>query len=254
MKQTMKIKICGLTMPEEIAYIIDNAVEYCGMVLFFPKSKRNLSIERAAELINELQVVVKQKSTDGTLGGASEAGEVDVEAYNGPKIVAVTVSPTAEQVSQITKCGFNIIQIHGELRQDVLDTCEIPIIRAYNSSDIPDLSGAVNGDNGAQGRFCDIPELNRLVDNDKICGFLFDASAPGSGKTFDYELLREIKLGNKLFVIAGGLNPSNVTSLASLPEGITPDIVDTSSGVENDNGIGKDPMKIKAFVEAVRAI
>lgn len=234
MKQTTKIKICGLTMPEEAAYIIDNAVEYCGMVLFFPKSKRNITTQQAEVIINALQVVVNEKSTDIVM-------ESGTERYLGPKKVAVTVSPTLEQAKEIVKCGFDILQIHGKLDKDILGECNIPILRAYNSSDIPE-----------GGKFCDIEELNVLLSNDKVMGFLFDASAPGSGKTFDYKLLDNIKLGNKKFALAGGLNPYNVDKVLQDIGNIKPDIVDTSSGVENDNGQGKDPEKIKKFVDAVR--
>lgn len=237
MKQTMKIKICGLTMPEEAAYIVNNAVDFCGMVLFYPKSKRNISIEQAKMLMSELDIAVKRVSTDDKKMGCSLVTEA-------PKKVAVTVSPTAEQVDEIIKCGFDIIQIHGKLDKLVVDNCTIPILRAYNSSDIPE-----------GGTFSDIPELKELLTSEKIIGFLFDASIPGSGKSFDYELLRNIKLGDKLFALAGGLNFENVKDsierMSNAGLGL-PDIVDTSSGVENDNGLGKDPVKIEKFVSAVR--
>ena len=39
------IKICGITSEEEIRYIAKAGIDYAGFVLFFPKSKRNLSLE-----------------------------------------------------------------------------------------------------------------------------------------------------------------------------------------------------------------
>ena len=39
----MKIKICGLTSTKEAKYLNDNNVDFAGMVMFFPKSKRNIN-------------------------------------------------------------------------------------------------------------------------------------------------------------------------------------------------------------------
>ena len=39
----MKIKVCGLTDVREAEYLNQNHVDYAGMVLYFPKSKRNIS-------------------------------------------------------------------------------------------------------------------------------------------------------------------------------------------------------------------
>ena len=41
------IKICGITSEEEIGYIAKAGIDYAGFVLFFSKSKRNLSLECA---------------------------------------------------------------------------------------------------------------------------------------------------------------------------------------------------------------
>ena len=46
-----KIKICGLTSPAEARYLNENHVDFAGMVLFFPKSKRNISIEQAKDIM-----------------------------------------------------------------------------------------------------------------------------------------------------------------------------------------------------------
>ena len=48
------IKICGITSEEEIGYIAKAGIDYAGFVLFFPKSKRNLSLECAKKLIAKL--------------------------------------------------------------------------------------------------------------------------------------------------------------------------------------------------------
>jgi phosphoribosylanthranilate isomerase len=76
---------------------------------------------------------------------------------------------------------------------------------------------------------------------------LLDAPSPGSGKVFDWALAGDIPDGQKL-MIAGGLSPSNVAAAITQ---VKPWGVDVVSGVEIAPG-RKDPMKVKAFVEAAR--
>ena len=68
----MKIKICGITTEEEVKWLNQANVDYAGFVLFFEKSKRNVSLERAKELLKVL---------DGSITP-----------------VAVTVEPEIEQI------------------------------------------------------------------------------------------------------------------------------------------------------------
>ena len=72
MREKTKIKICGLTKTCEAEYLNKNKVDFAGVVLFYEKSKRNVSTEAAKEIIKALSN--------------------DIEA------VAVMVSPTLEQV------------------------------------------------------------------------------------------------------------------------------------------------------------
>jgi len=165
-----KIKICGLTSPAEARYLNENHVDFAGMVLFFPKSKRNISIEQAKDIMAALDASIKR--------------------------VAVVVSPSIEQIRQIEAAGFDYVQIHGE----------IPETEAEAAKAIP--------------------------------------------KTFDWKLVDNIPRDEKLLLLAGGLNPDNVRMAI---EAVHPDGVDVSSGVENDNGAGKNPERIRAFAIAVES-
>lgn len=101
-----QIKICGFTDPKEAAFISYPDVSYMGMVLFFEKSKRNISIETAKAIMRAADPRIRK--------------------------VAVVVSPTVEQAKDIEKAGFDFLQVHGLLQKDVLIETAIPIIRAYN--------------------------------------------------------------------------------------------------------------------------
>jgi phosphoribosylanthranilate isomerase len=199
-----KIKICGLTTEEDISLVNRLKTDFAGFVLFFPKSHRNLDIEKAAQLVKKL---------------------------DGVKSVAVTVSPTAEQIRQIENAGFDLVQIHGEMSDEIYDSCNIPILKAFNVTDIDKTE-----------------KYNKM---EKIYGYVFDAAEPGSGKTFDWEMLGKIDRGaecGKLTLLAGGLNAVNV---ARAIKAVKPDGVDVSSGVEKPEG-GKDSILAERFVNAVR--
>lgn len=202
-----KIKICGLTSPAEARYLNENHVDFAGMVLFFPKSKRNISIEQAKEIMAALDASIKR--------------------------VAVVVSPSIEQVRQIEAAGFDYVQIHGEIPETETEAeaaIAIPILKAFNVSDMG--------------------SYEKYHNDSRIAGYVFDAIEPGSGKTFDWKLVDNIPRDEKLLLLAGGLNPDNVRMAI---EAVHPDGVDVSSGVENDNGAGKNPEKIHDFVSAIKS-
>lgn len=206
----MKIKICGITKEEEIRMLNDAGVDYAGFV-FYEKSKRNISIEEAAKLKNLLSHSIKS--------------------------VAVTVSPDANLVDRIEAAGFDIIQVHKELNEEVIRRSKLPIWRAVNikgSGDIAGLSDLLNGvsEDAAQ----------------KIEAVVVDAPEFGSGKTFDWSGAPFDKIPGIMFILAGGLNAQNVAEGIRIFE---PDIVDVSSSVEGDDG--KDKNKINEFVNAVRS-
>ena len=204
-----EIKICGLTNQREAQWIMDAKVEYAGIVLFCESSKRNNSIENVYQLLRILKSPVRS---------------YDI------KVVAVTVSPSVEQIAIIQMLGFDYIQVHGELTKEALEAIKIPIFRAFHIENM---------------------ELfQEEAKEEKIIGYVFDAKEPGSGITFDWKKLKEIKRDDKIMILAGGLNAENVRQAI---EQVNPQVVDVSSGVEeNTDTIGKDKLKIMEFVRKVR--
>lgn len=193
------VKVCGLTDTMEADYLNKNKVDFAGFVLFFPKSKRNISIEKAEQIMAELDENIKK--------------------------VAVIVSPDESEIQQINGSGFDYVQIHGEIKDRLLEQISKPVFKAFNIKDIKNI--------------------HKYQNNAKIVGYVFDAAVPGSGKVFDWSILNDIKRDAKTFILAGGLNDSNVREAVKL---VNPDVVDVSSGVEYDSGSGKDPEKIKQFI------
>lgn len=170
-----KIKICGLSRREDIESVNMVSPDYIGFIMGFPKSHRNITIERAktlrAGLKEEIQVV-------GVF--------VDAE-------ISMIVDACAQKV-------IDIIQLHGrediryiERLKAVLASVEVQakIIKAIQVKSKEDLT------------------LIKEVPADMI---LLDAGM-GDGKLFSQEQMELLKSVNRDYFLAGGLNPENVSKL-----------------------------------------
>ena len=198
-----KVKICGLKNPTDIKCINTLSPDFAGFVMFFEKSHRNISVPTAQELLALLDKNIKS--------------------------VAVTVSPTEEQLEQIYNLGFDYVQIHGNITDEVLKNSKTPIIRAINVSGTDSLTDLDNYKN--------------------VKGILFDSAVPGSGQGFDWTLLKKLPKTDKMLFLAGGLTADNVAAAICQ---VHPYAVDVSSGVELSDKSGKDFELVRAFIENAR--
>ena len=140
------------------------------------------------------------------------------------KIVGVFVSPSLVELEQaIGQVPLDIVQIHGMFDEALIPKISVPVIRAIQLSD---------------------QEAKVTSPADFL---LFDAPVAGSGRTFDWDLLKDQKIQQDFF-IAGGLTVDNVRQAR---ETFQPYALDVSSGVETDGR--KDIEKIKAFIEGAKA-
>ena len=140
------------------------------------------------------------------------------------KIVGVFVSPSLEDLEQaIAQVPLDIVQIHGMFDEALIQKISVPVIRAIQLSD---------------------QEAKVTSPADFL---LFDAPVAGSGRTFDWDLLKDQTIQQDFF-IAGGLTVDNVRQAR---ETFQPYALDVSSGVETDGR--KDIEKIKAFIEGAKA-
>lgn len=198
-----KVKICGLKNQTDIKCINTLSPDFAGFVMFFEKSHRNISVQTAQELLPLLDKNIKS--------------------------VAVTVSPTEEQLEQIYNLGFDYVQIHGNITDEVLKNSKTPIIRAINVSGTDSLTDLDNYKN--------------------VKGILFDSAVPGSGQGFDWTLLKKLPKTDKMLFLAGGLTADNVAKAVAQ---VRPFAVDVSSGVELSEKSGKDFELVRTFIENAR--
>ena len=207
-----KVKICGITEEKSLKTAINENADFIGFV-FFEKSPRNISIEEASKLIKLMPDNIKS--------------------------VALTVNETKENIEKIiTETNVDYIQLHGSETIDTIkwikDNFTVKIIKAIPIANKEDL------------------EQIKIYQN--ICDFILLDAKPmenelpgGNGLKFDWNLIKTLKL-NTQWMLAGGLNPDNVSSAIQLTQ---PNVVDVSSGVESSAGI-KNNNKIIRFIKNSR--
>ena len=190
-----KVKICGLSTKEAVKTTVSAGADYIGFV--FAPSKRQVTLEQAAELAKLIPSHIQK--------------------------VGVFVSPSREELLEaIEKVGLDLVQVHGQVADDLFDDLPCASIQAVQ----------VDG--------------NGHVPNSQADYLLFDAPVAGSGQTFDWGQLDTTDLSQPFF-IAGGLNEDNVEEAI---QHFTPFAVDVSSGVESNGQ--KDHEKIRRFIERVK--
>ncbi len=211
-KDMTKVKICGLSRPEDIEAVNTYGADYAGFV-FFEKSKRNISYEKSEMLLKELKKNPNIQS------------------------VAVCVSPSKDEVKRMQNLGFDLIQIHGTIPADCQSDGGLALWQAVN------IAGSTE---------VDADEL--FIQSPNIQGYVVDGAEYGSGKTFGWEaeektfvFPEKLKIQNRQFILAGGLNIENVQTGIHM---LHPDVVDVSSGVERD-GV-KDAALIRKFISAAK--
>ncbi|MHB1561278.1 MAG: phosphoribosylanthranilate isomerase, partial [Isosphaeraceae bacterium] len=180
---------------------------------FHPGSPRFVSEQRAAEIVKALP-----ESTCA---------------------VGVFVDRPPAEVARIADAvGLTIIQLHGdEPPEDILDLGRFQVIRAFRPR--PEDGWRRVGEH-----------LLRLVALDRPpWAVLVDAYVPGvaggTGQAIDPRLL-DSWIDYPRVILAGGLNPANVTERIAQ---VRPWMVDVASGVESAPG-RKDLAAVAAFIRA----
>jgi phosphoribosylanthranilate isomerase len=161
-----------------------------------------------------------------------EAARIIKELPAGINKVGVFVDMNLSRVKDIVKStGINMLQFHGSESPEYCSEWHLPVIKSFTVRDEDSLL---------------------KVKYYQVYAHLFDTYQPGSaggtGKTFNWQLLHNIKPEQRT-ILAGGLNPSNVIEAIRL---VKPFAVDVSSGVET--GGTKNRKLIEQFVSRVSEV
>ena len=210
---TVRVKICGITDETALKAAVSAGASYLGFV-FFEKSARHLTLEKAAALAAQVP--------DGVLKVSLTVNAADA-----------LLDPIVETLKP------DLLQLHGseppERLSEIKARYGIPVMKAIAVGGPEDLEA--------------VAIYQKVADL-----LLFDAKPPksmagalpgGNGLVFDWSLIA----GNRPdipWMLSGGLDADNVGEAVRMTGAPA---VDVSTGVESAPG-RKDPERIRAFCKA----
>lgn len=209
-KDQLQIKVCGLTQLSQIRELVALKIDFLGFI-FYEKSPRFV--------LNHL-------------------GLDDIAEINHRGKVGVFVNETVEKIVEISeKADLNFIQLHGDENEEYIlrlnqrlnqNVKIINVIRIGNQHP-NELQETINHQPST---------LNYI---------LFDTDSKafgGTGKTFDWNILNEIKIPIPYF-LSGGISLENADEFNNVSQ--KPFALDINSKFETEPGI-KDVEKIKKLI------
>ena len=219
---TPKVKMCGISKVETIPAVVEAKPDYMGLV--FAPSKRQVTVEQAKILIEELHRGYAKK-----YGSDTEHDKNDTI-----KTVGVFVNETVDNLITIAnEANLDAVQLHGDedeaFIQSLKERTNVEVWKAIQIRSAADVEEWIDS------------SADML---------LFDAyhkdERGGTGEVFDWSSLDTFE---RPFMLAGGIDSTNV---ARAIRTVRPYGIDISSGIET-NGV-KDDEKITAFTKIVKSI
>ena len=219
---TPKVKMCGISKVETIPAVVEAKPDYMGLV--FAPSKRQVTVDQAKTLVEELH----KQYTKRYNNGAEQSNNDEI------KTVGIFVNETLDNLVTIaTEVNLDAVQLHGDedeaFIQSLKERTNVEVWKAVQIRSAADAEAWIDS------------SADML---------LFDAyhkdERGGMGEVFDWSCLDEFE---RPFMLAGGIDSTNV---ARAIRTVRPYGIDISSGIETD-GV-KDDEKIKAFTNIVRTI
>lgn len=218
--QRTRVKICGVGHVEDALVAARAGADAIGMIFHGP-AKRNISLERAGEIVRALPPFVTP--------------------------VGLFVDERVERIREVSRSlGLRHIQLHGhEAPEMVAELREFTVLKAIRvqaetfGSELETWRGQI--------RKLKLSHLQGLV-------LETAGTAGGSGVANDWETINRHRqrgdfIGLPHLIAAGGLS---VESVARVVRELRPWAVDVSSGVEETPG-RKSPQRVEAFIQAVRS-
>lgn len=250
------VKICGVQRAEDAQAAVDAGADLIGLI--FAKSKRQIKLPVAQEIAR--QVASRRAYSGDSLDELLESSARDPLAPQPwftshasalsrrakPLVVGVFQNqPLAFIQACVAAVPLDIVQLHGDEPVEWSRQLTVPVIKAFRVD--PATSQIIGG----------AASIDRAGNNH--CALLdaagkSGAAGGGEGISFDWSVARTLVERGEVgtsgafrlpVILAGGLHPGNV---AEAVRAVRPWCVDVSSGVESDDGRGKDTKKMGEFV------
>ena len=233
-----------MTNLEDALLAVDAGADAVGFV-FYEKSPRKTdsvaarkiveklpdSVEKIGVFVNDQGLNLLRVLLDVGLTGVQTYPPAEDEERVGGYFETIAAGPLPDRVSHarfLSALPMNLIGEQEEIRRLGSDLAEW-------------------GMNRSRGARLTTQEAAVVLDSGDL------RTPGGTGKTFDWNkaipIAEGMRQGGVKLVVAGGLTPENVAEAIRI---LKPWGVDVASGVEVSPGM-KDPGKVRAFVNAVRA-
>ena len=210
----MRVKVCGMTLAEQLEQLGPMGVTFAGFI-FYPKSPR---------------YVFKHMTT------------TQIRKENAVNKVGVFVNAGVEEVlHMVDECRLHMVQLHGDESPKYCEKIAdyVSVVKAFRLSENDNIEWMIRP-------YMDVCDM-----------FMFDtmgAGYGGTGKKFDWGMLKDVTVG-KPFFLSGGIEPGDEEQLrefAKLPVAKALFAIDINSRFEVTPGV-KDMNKVKAFVDKIKA-
>ena len=204
----MRIKVCGMTQADQVAQLAGLGVSFAGFI-FYPKSPR---------------YVFRHMTT------------TQIRKENSINKVGVFVnSPIEEVLHLVDECRLHMVQLHGDESPKFCEKIAdyVSVVKAFRLSENDSVEWMIRP-------FMDVCDM-----------FMFDtigAGYGGTGKKFDWTVLKKETIG-KPFFLSGGIEPGDEEKLKEFeqePVAKALFAVDINSRFEISPGM-KDMQKVKLF-------
>lgn len=237
----MKVKICGLTNLDDAQTAVSAGADFLGFI-FYPPSKRSVSIKTAKEIVTALRA-----------------------ASHCPILVGVFVNESGEHMAQILdEVGLDLAQLSGEEVPFLVGDEQSPIYgRSYKALRPTSLAEAeadaewysVNSDQySVNSNQFSVNSVQSPGSSLQSPALLIDTYHPtlrgGTGETGNWSISAQLAQNIPGLMLAGGLTADNV---AEAVRQVRPFAVDVASGVEARPG-KKEPVLVRQFIQNAKSI
>jgi phosphoribosylanthranilate isomerase len=210
----MRIKVCGMTMTEQVIALDEMGVDLAGFI-FYPKSPRYIGHKISPE---------KMKQVKGHIA----------------KVGVFVNTPYEELMRTVENYRLDMVQLHGDENPVFCEKVAnyVTVIKAFRLSDNDPIEWMVRAFHDASDMF--------MFDT-------LGAGYGGTGKKFDWNVLKKAVI-DKIFFLSGGIEPDDEQKLKEFAkEKVAQKLfaIDINSKFEISAGV-KDMVRVKKFVEALK--
>ncbi|MBL7739974.1 MAG: phosphoribosylanthranilate isomerase [Chitinophagaceae bacterium] len=210
----MRIKVCGMTLPEQVTALDEMGVDLAGFI-FYPKSPRYVANKISPEKMRQIK------------------GKI-------AKVGVFVNMPYDELMRTVEDYRLDMVQLHGDESPVYCEKVAnyITVVKAFRLSDNDPIEWMVKP-------FHDSSDMY-MFDT-------LGAGYGGTGKKFDWEALKKSVI-NKIYFLSGGIEPGDAEKLKAFlnePIGKKLFAVDINSKFEVNAGI-KDMEKVRKFVRELK--